>query len=78
MLSEEDATIYGAIVARANYLAVGRPYIMYAAQERCSVMATPTQVHCTNRKGMRYKSRDIRIQTGQGAVQPESPPAEAR
>ena len=44
-LSPSDATRYRSIAARANYLAVDRPDIMYAVKELCRGMAKPTKGH---------------------------------
>ena len=41
-LSAEDRTKYRAIAARANYLAIDRPDLMYLAKELCRRMASPT------------------------------------
>ena len=44
-MSSEETTRYRGIAARANYLAAGRPDIMYAAKELCLGMAKPTRAH---------------------------------
>ena len=42
-LKETDATRYGAIVARCNYLALDRPDIAFAVKELARQMSSPTQ-----------------------------------
>ena len=44
-LSPEEATRYRGIAARANYLAVDRPDIMYAVKDLCRGMAKPTRAY---------------------------------
>ena len=40
-LSAEEATLYRAIVARANYLSMDRPDVQYATKELCRAFAQP-------------------------------------
>ena len=42
-LNEKEATLYRAIVARANYLCQDRSDIQFAVQELCRKMSMPTR-----------------------------------
>ena len=43
VLNEAEATMFRALAARANYLALDRPEIGYATKELCRYFATPTK-----------------------------------
>ena len=42
-LGPEDATMYRALSARCNYLALDRPDLTYSVKEACREMAAPTK-----------------------------------
>ena len=43
MLNQSEATLFRALAARANYLAMDRPECAYATKELCRFFATPTK-----------------------------------
>ena len=43
VLNESEATLFRALAARANYLAMDRPECAYATKELCRFFATPTK-----------------------------------
>ena len=43
-LNERDHTEYRALSARANYLSVDRPDVMFSAKEVCRFMSKPTNL----------------------------------
>ena len=55
MLSSEDATLFRAVSARANYLAQDRPDIAFACKELCRDFAVPTkESYCKLKRLGRY------------------------
>ena len=44
VLSQSEATLFRALAARANYLAMDRPEVAYATKELCRFFSTPTKV----------------------------------
>lgn len=56
-LNPTEATLYGALSARCNYLAQDRCDIVYAAKELCREFAVPTKSSCGRLKRLvRYLS----------------------
>ena len=43
VLNQSEATLFRALAARANYLAMDRPECAYATKELCRFFATPTK-----------------------------------
>ena len=64
LLSSGQASIYRALVARANYLAQDRPDIQYSVKELCREMSTPSQKswESLKRLGRYLKGRPRMIQ----------------
>ena len=49
-LTDEDATAFRALAARANYLAADRPDLMFSSKELCREFAQPTRASFTKLK----------------------------
>ena len=55
VLVGEDATSFRALAARANYLALDRPDIAFAAKELCKSFANPTRLSVNMLKRLEEK-----------------------